>query len=69
MKPSPAAIDSGATLLSEVESFLLRTDMPATRFGVEALRDPCFVLDLRRGRSPTERVIQRTRHFMKGFER
>ena len=44
----------------EVEKFLRRTGMPATRFGRLAVNDPRFVLDLRNGREPrpgTERRV------------
>jgi hypothetical protein len=35
-----------------VERFLKKSGMSATRFGLEAARDPRFVFDLRRGREP-----------------
>lgn len=45
----------------EIERFLKRTGMPATKFGRLAVNDPRFVLDLRNGREPrpytTARVI------------
>jgi hypothetical protein len=45
----------------EIEGFLRRTGMPATKFGRLAVNDPRFVLDLRNGREPrsytTARVI------------
>jgi 2,4-dienoyl-CoA reductase-like NADH-dependent reductase (Old Yellow Enzyme family) len=40
------------TLLRRIERYLRTADMPATRFGREAVRDPRFVFDLRRGREP-----------------
>jgi len=42
--------DSALQLQRRVERFLKRSGMPATRFGREALGDPCFVSELRRGR-------------------
>ena len=46
-------------LLREVEKFLRRFDVPPTRFGREALGDPRFVFDLRKGRDPRPDTIQR----------
>lgn len=51
-------------LLRDVEKFLKNSDMPATRFGREAVRDPRFVFDLRRGREPRPSTIQRVRAFL-----
>ncbi|MEO0590145.1 MAG: hypothetical protein AAFY81_08175 [Pseudomonadota bacterium] len=39
-------------LIRKVEHFLREHDMPATKFGRLAARDPRFVLDLRMGRIP-----------------
>lgn len=50
--------------LNIIESFLRRTGMPPARFGREAVRDPRFVFDLRRGREPTLRTQRRIEHFM-----
>ena len=36
----------------------------AARFGREALRDPRFVFDLRNGREPRSRTVQRVRDFL-----
>ena len=46
-------------LLMKIESFLRRTGMPPTRFGREAVRDPRLVHDMRRGRTPGERMTTR----------
>ncbi|MEH6789997.1 hypothetical protein [Parasphingorhabdus sp.] len=51
-------------LLRKIEIFLNETDMPWTRFGRLAVRDPRFVQDLRNGRQPGERVARRAEHFM-----
>ncbi|MGQ0590118.1 MAG: hypothetical protein ACT4N8_11415 [Sphingosinicella sp.] len=39
-------------LRKRIELYLKRAEMPATRFGREALGDPRFVHDIRRGREP-----------------
>lgn len=49
---------------SEVEEYLTATDMKPTQFGVAALKDPGFVFELRTGRSPTLKTIDRVRAWM-----
>jgi hypothetical protein len=39
--------------LSKVESFLKESGIKPTEFGRQAIGDPSFILNLRRGRSPT----------------
>jgi 2,4-dienoyl-CoA reductase-like NADH-dependent reductase (Old Yellow Enzyme family) len=51
-------------LLREVEKFLKISNVPATRFGREAMGDPRFVFDLRRGREPGPRTIERVRVYL-----
>lgn len=51
-------------LLRRVEKFLRTHDIPPTRFGREAVRDPRLVLDMRRGREPGVRMTRRVEHFM-----
>ena len=51
-------------LLREVEKFLRRSDIAPTRFGKEAVGDPRFVFDLRNGRDPRPRTIERVRAFL-----
>jgi len=46
-------------LLSTIERHLRRTGVPPTRFGREAVGDPRFVMDLRRGREPRPSTIER----------
>lgn len=54
--------------LEQIEAFLLRTDLSATSFGREALRDPSFVGDLRKGRSPNLKVVHRVMEFMRDWD-
>lgn len=49
---------------TEVEDFLEASDIDPTTFGREALNDPSFVFDLRKGRSPSVRTIDRVHEFM-----
>ncbi|MEQ1509564.1 MAG: hypothetical protein ABL909_04080 [Sphingopyxis sp.] len=51
-------------LIMDIERFLKKTSMPATKFGRLAVRDPRFVLDLRAGREPSARTRCRVEHFM-----
>lgn len=47
-----------------VEAYLRETGTPATRFGIEAVRDPNFVPDLREGRVPGLRMAQRVLEYI-----
>ncbi|EJL29009.1 hypothetical protein [Novosphingobium sp. AP12] len=54
-------------LLRQIERFLRETQMPWTKFGRLAARDPRFVADLRNGRVPRDRTAQRVANFMNGY--
>ena len=47
---------SKAAFKKQVEDFLGKTDMNATNFGREAVSDPSFVFNLRKGRECRERT-------------
>ncbi|MEP2987610.1 MAG: hypothetical protein ABJN65_16205 [Parasphingorhabdus sp.] len=51
-------------LIRKIEKFLRETDMPWTKFGRLAVRDPRFVEDLRNGREPGQSVSQRVEDFI-----
>jgi len=51
-------------ILRDVERFLKNSSMPAAKFGREAVKDPRFVFDLRKGREPRPRTIERIRAFL-----
>lgn len=55
-------------LIRSVEKFLRQNHMAATKFGRLAAHDPRFVLDLRMGREPRDRMEQRIHGFMAGYE-
>ena len=52
------------SFLVDVEAFLSERGIEASLFGRSALKDPNFVFDLRKGRCPNLRTIQRVRAFM-----
>lgn len=54
-------------LIRNIEKFLRRTGMPATKFGRLATHDPRFVLDLRNGRTPRGYTERRVEHFMNTY--
>jgi 2,4-dienoyl-CoA reductase-like NADH-dependent reductase (Old Yellow Enzyme family) len=56
-------------LLRQVEKYLRRSGTPATRFGREAVRDPRFVFDLRRGRDPRTETAARVLAYIEQKER
>jgi hypothetical protein len=47
-----------------VEAFLKASAMAPSRFGREALGDPGFVAELRKGRCPNLRTIEKARAFI-----
>jgi 2,4-dienoyl-CoA reductase-like NADH-dependent reductase (Old Yellow Enzyme family) len=55
------------SFLADVEAFLSERSMEASLFGRKALKDPNFVFELRTGRCPNLRTIQRVRAFMAGY--
>ena len=55
-------------LLREIEKFLNRHPTTATRFGREAVGDPRFVFDLRRGREPRQSTVQRVRRYIEALQ-
>ena len=55
-------------LLREVENFLRSAKVPPARFGREVMGDPRFVFDLRNGREPRPRTIERIRRFLEGAQ-
>ncbi len=52
----------------EIERFLQRTGMPATKFGRLAVNDPRFVLDVRMGREPRSHTATRVIDFIAAQE-
>ena len=52
------------SLLIEIDRFLRKTDMPVTKFGRLAVKDPRLVGDLRRGRQPLPHTVARVRAFI-----
>ena len=51
-------------LLREIEKFLRSSGVPAARFGRDAINDPRFVFDLRRGREPRLQTVARIVDFL-----
>ena len=50
--------------LDAVETFLRDTKMAPTAFGLQAHKDPTFISKLRRGRSVSLKIANRTVEFM-----
>lgn len=51
-------------IMRRIDKHLRLTGQPPTRFGREALGDPCFVGDLRRGREPGPATVARIEAFI-----
>lgn len=60
--------NSEQIFLDEIEGFLAKTGKSATAFGREALYDPTFVFELRRGRSVSLAIADRVRQYMHKVE-
>lgn len=56
-------------LLRRVEHYLRRSGTPPTRFGRDAIGDPRFVFDLRKGREPRPATAARVAAYLEGCER
>lgn len=54
--------------LARVEGFLDATGFKPSEFGRQAVGDPNFILNLRRGRSPTLATADRVLAFIEGLE-
>ena len=52
------------SFLTEIEQYLAKASTDPTTLGKSALGDPSFVFDLRKGRSPSTRTIERVREWM-----
>ena len=52
------------SVLQQIDHYLKATAMPRTKFGRLAVRDPRLVDDLRRGREPGPRMVQRIEAFL-----
>ena len=57
------------TLLDRIEIHLIKHRISATRFGRRAVGDPRFVLDLRLGRRPRRRTLERLNAYLDRIER
>jgi 2,4-dienoyl-CoA reductase-like NADH-dependent reductase (Old Yellow Enzyme family) len=51
-------------LLRDVENYLNHKNISAARFGRDAMGDPRFVFDLRRGREPRARTVRRVQTYL-----
>lgn len=56
------------SLLDRIEKHLKENHISATRFGRRAVGDPRFVLDLRMGRRPRRRTIERLDAYLASCE-
>jgi sulfate adenylyltransferase subunit 2 len=54
------------TFLTDIEGFLAESKIDPTTLGKQALGDPSFVFDLRKGRSPSARTMDKVRAWMRG---
>ena len=55
-------------LLDRIEIHLNETHMAPSRFGRRAVGDPRFVVDLRAGRRPRLRTLQKVERYLNDYE-
>jgi len=55
-------------LLRRIEAFMRVTRMPPATFGRRAVGDANFVFDLRNGREPRLRIIDKVEQFISAYE-
>jgi hypothetical protein len=55
-------------LLRDVERFLHHQNFSAARFGREAMGDPRFVFDLRRGREPRPQTVEKVKAYLENVK-
>jgi hypothetical protein len=55
-------------LLRRIERYLSRHEISPARFGIEAANDPRLVFDLRRGREPRRRMVERVEAYLARVE-
>lgn len=59
-----SAMDIFEPFRQQVERYLEATGMDPTTFGVKALKDPNFVFQLRTGRCPRAKTLEKVSAFM-----
>lgn len=52
------------SFIAEIDAFLAESGMSPTAFGKAAVGDPCFVPDLKAGRMPGLRLVQKVSEFI-----
>jgi hypothetical protein len=60
---------SADAFLAEIDAFLAHERMAPSTFGRFAVGDPKFVRELREGRAPSLRLVDRARAYMAGRSR
>lgn len=58
---------SADAFLSEIANFIERAGISASAFGRAAVGDPNFVGDIRDGRSPSLRLVDKARAYMRNW--
>lgn len=55
---------SREAFLASMEAYLIATSMTPAAFGSATVRDPNFVFDVREGRSPSLRLVEKVQTYM-----
>ncbi len=64
-REKPIMDSTARSFLQEIDAYLARSGRDPSGFGKEALGDPNFVFDLRKGRSPSARTMDKVRAAMR----
>lgn len=54
------------SVLIKIDRYIRSTGMPVTKFGRLAVNDPRLVHDLKHGRQPGRRIVERIEAFIEG---
>ena len=52
------------SFITDIDQFLARHGLEPSAFGKQALGDPNFIFDLKKGRSPSTRTMDKVRAYM-----
>lgn len=64
----PPMMTSREKLLLEIDEFLARSGISASKLGTGAVRDPAIVYDIRKGKNPRLDTADRIREYMAAWQ-
>jgi hypothetical protein len=61
--------DSYEAFVARCERFVARHDLAPSRFGRDAVNDPRFITDMRRGKVPRPATMDKVEEYMRHYKR